>query len=74
MDFTATYCPVRRDLEENGWWLTSHLASLTARLLKITGNGDHQDFRDTRQECRATRDEIIASREGLLEHRRQHGC
>ena len=73
MDYSATYCPTRRDLEERGWWLTSRLAALTTRLMQLIGE-DHGTFLEIRQECRETRAEIAESHLDLSEHRRGHGC
>lgn len=73
MDYAATYCTTRRDLEERGWFLTGRLAQLTAKLMRLIGQ-DHQAFLDLRSECRTTRREIAASHEDLREHRREHGC
>lgn len=73
MDYTATYCSIRRDLEERGWWLTSRLANLTTRLMQMIGQ-DHLAFLDVRQECRTTKAAITASHDDLREHRRAHGC
>lgn len=73
MDFTTAYCATRRDLEERGWFLTTRLAGLTDRLLRLIGQ-DHQKFLDMRSECRSTRAAITASHDDLREHRRTHGC
>ena len=73
MDYSATYCPTRRDLEERGWWLTDRLAALTTRLMQLIGE-DHRMFQEVRQECRETRVEITDSHRNLREHRRGHGC
>lgn len=73
MDFSVTYCPMRRDLEERGWWLTGRLAALTTRLMQLIG-ADHQMFLEVRQECRETKVEITDSHQSLREHRRGHGC
>lgn len=73
MDYTATYCPTRRDLEEQGWWLTSRLALLTDRLMRQIGQ-DHRVFVETRRECRETRVAITDSHLRLREHRGEHGC
>jgi hypothetical protein len=73
MDLAATYCATRRDLEERGWFLTTRLADLTSRLMRLIGQ-DPQSFLDMRGECRATRREILSSHEDLREHRRKHGC
>jgi hypothetical protein len=73
MDYSATYCPTRRDLEERGWWLTDRLAALTTRLMQLMGE-DHRMFQEVRQECRETRVAIDESHRDLREHRRGHGC
>ena len=73
MDLSATYCPMRRDLEERGWWLTSRLSSLTGRLLDLVGQ-DHAAFVSMKDECRETRAAITESHRGLAAHRRDHGC
>jgi hypothetical protein len=73
MDLTPGYCPTRRDLEENGWFLTTRLSELTAKLMRMMGR-DHQAFLDLREECRVTRGRITASHQDLREHRREHGC
>jgi len=73
MDYSATYCPTRRDLEERGWWLTDRLAALTTRLMQLMGE-DHRMFQEVQQECRETRVEITDSHRHLREHRRGHGC
>lgn len=69
----TVYCPTRRNLEEHGWFLTSRLAQLTNRLMKIIGQ-DHEAFLALRTECRTTRLEIHQSHRHLREHRRKHGC
>ena len=74
MDFTATYCPTRRDLEERGWWLTSRLAAQTGLLLKLCGRHDHRAFQVAREECTETRVAIGDSHRDLRDHRREHGC
>lgn len=73
MDFATTYCATRRDLEERGWFLTSRLAQLTARLMRVLGE-DHQTFLDLQSECRGTRRQILASHQDLRTHRLDHGC
>ena len=73
MDYTATYCSTRRDLEERGWWLTSRLANLTDRLMLLIG-GDHRMFLEVRRECRETKAAITESHSDLREHRLEHGC
>lgn len=73
MDFATSYCATRRDLEERGWFLTSRLAQLTTRLMRIIGQ-NHQSFLDLRSECRATRREILSSHQDLRKHRLEHGC
>jgi hypothetical protein len=73
MDWTAAYCARRRDIEENGWALTTRLFSLTAGLLKIIGK-DHQAFMALLQECLVTKAAITASNRSLWDHRREHGC
>lgn len=74
LDFATAYCPTRRNLEENGWWLTSRLAALTGRLLKMAGQRNHLAFLEIRQECAETRTAISDSHRDLREHRREHGC
>ena len=69
----VTYCTTRRELEERGWFLTSRLSSLTARLMRLIGR-DPQAFVDVRNECRDTRQEITVSHRELRDHRRAHGC
>ena len=73
MDYSATYCPTRRDLEERGWWLSDRLAALTTRLMQLMGD-DHRMFQEVRRECRETRAAIDESRRGLRAHRLGHGC
>lgn len=73
MDFTAAYCPTRRDLEERGWFLTSRLSALTGHLLQLVGR-DHREFLEVREACHAAREAITESHRGLKEHRRHHGC
>lgn len=73
MDFSATYCPTRRDLEERGWWLTNRLAALTTRLMQLIGE-DHGTFLEVRRECRETQAAISGSHRDLREHRQGHGC
>ena len=74
MDYGAAYCPTRRNLEENGWWLTSRLAALTGRLIKVAGLKDHLAFLAIREECAQTRMKLSDSHRDLREHRREHGC
>lgn len=38
MDYAGAYCPTRRNLEEDGWWLTSRLAAQTGYLMKLPDN------------------------------------
>ena len=73
MNFVTAYCPVRRDLEERGWNLTSRHALLTDRLISLIGHG-HQAFLDLQDQCRTTSLQITDSRGKLHEHRREHGC
>lgn len=73
MDGTAQYCAMRRDLEEQGWFLTGRLAELTDRLMRLIGR-DHGAFLTMKQECRETRVEINISQRRLRDHREVHGC
>lgn len=73
MNFTATYCSVRRDLEERSWALVSRHAALTELLLQSIGTG-HQAFIDTLAECKTSSAEVVRSSCDLSEHRRDHGC
>lgn len=74
MDYAGAYCPTRRNLEEDGWWLTSRLAAQTGYLMELAGQHDHQAFIVARQECAVTRMAITDSNRDLREHRREHGC
>lgn len=73
MGFDARYCSIRRDLEENGWFLTTRLSSLTSRLLFLIGT-DHRSFIETKSECDETRADLVVSHRQLREHRSDHGC
>jgi len=73
MDFTAQYCPTRKDLEERSWGLVSRLASLSGQLLKLTGAG-HQEFMAVKFQCVEVRGEISKAKGQLLDHRSAHGC
>lgn len=73
MDLTTKYCATRRDLEERGWFLTTRLANLTARLMRAIGQ-NHEMFLNLRTECRATRRQIVTSHQDLRKHRLEHGC
>lgn len=73
MDFTAMYCPVRRDLEEKGWFLTSRLAALTDHLIRLS-RCDHGAFLAAKGECQQARRDISSAHVELKEHRRMHGC
>ncbi len=73
MDFSLSYCPERRTLEERGWNLVDRLAVLAHRLLLLAGV-DHDDFVATKAMCAEVRDEIAAARERVLQHRADHGC
>lgn len=70
---SGMYCPIRRDLEERGWNLTSRLAAQTERLILIAGS-DHHAFLQIREECQETAQEITESHVELREHRQEHGC
>lgn len=73
MDLTATYCQIRRDLEERSWVMVSRHAALTSRLLRLTGRG-HQAFLDAKEDCRISSEEVNESQNNLRIHRREHGC
>ena len=73
MDLTAQYCPTRRDLEELSWSLTSRLAGLTGRLLRLVGD-NHDAFLVVKGECAETRAALVASHQTLSSHRSDHGC
>ena len=73
MDFDAGYCSTRRDLEENGWFLTTRLSSLTSHLLILIGQ-DHQAFLVAKGRCDETRAELVESHRQLQQHRTAHGC
>ena len=73
MDLTATYCPTRRDLEENAWFLTSRLTLQTKRLMRLIRQ-DRGVFQEMRDDCQAIRLEISDSHRELREHRLAHGC
>lgn len=73
MDFTDSYCQIRRDLEKRGRILTSRYATLTSRLLQLIGH-DHKMFLDMQNNCRTIALKITAARSDLQEHRRDHGC
>jgi hypothetical protein len=73
MDFAATYCPIRRDLQERTWFLTNRHSTITTRLLDFVGL-DHDEFLERVEECRSVHLEIVLSRVKLQEHRLGHGC
>ena len=73
MDFSSHYCSTRRDLEEQGWNLSSRLFLLSSRLLALVGK-NHQQFLHARSACRRTRDDLADSHLQLRNHRLQHGC
>lgn len=72
-DPLTQYCPVRRDLEQNGFDLVGRLAVVTDRLLRLIGH-DHQAFADAKAECVKLRGTITHSRDTLKAHRLAHGC
>lgn len=73
MDFTAQYCPCRRDLEEQVWVQVSHLSALTGQLLGLVGK-DHRTFSLKRTACSDARAGIVDFRRKLDTHRSAHGC
>lgn len=73
MDLTAAYCPIRRDLEELAWALTSRLSNTTNRLLGLIGE-DHAKFLAARSDCHSTRYELTGVHKRLVSHRRIHHC
>jgi len=73
MDLTACYCPTRRNLEERGWILVSHLSRVSAGLLRYAGV-DPKAFNVTSTECSCIRNELAATHRLLSKHREQHGC
>jgi hypothetical protein len=73
MALDAGYCSMRRDLEENGWFLASRLSNLTSRLLILIGQ-DRQAFLEVKNQCAETRAELVQSHRRLQEHRHTHGC
>jgi len=72
LDFSCSYCPARRDLEEHTWALVSRLSLLTSRLLKLVG--DHGRFTEAKVECVELRGAIAQSSANLAAHRAFHGC
>jgi hypothetical protein len=73
MDWTAQYCPIRRDIEEHCWNLASRLSETTAILVKSIGR-DRGLFLTTRSACEHTREELADSQHELAKHRIAHGC
>lgn len=73
MDFTAAYCPVRRQLEERGWTLVSKLSEAASRLFGLVGNHSGA-FNETKRECEGLRADIVDANQNLREHRSEHGC
>lgn len=67
------YCPVRRDLEENSWSLTTRLSLQTSHLLTLIGH-DHSAFVAMKDLCDQTRTQITDSHFHLQHHRSAHGC
>ncbi len=72
-DRFTQYCPTRRILEQRGLDLIGRLASLTDRLLRLTGR-DRIAFAVTKSECAGVRSEVVAARQELDAHRLAHGC
>ena len=72
-DPLTQYCPVRRNLEQNGFDLVSRLAILTDRLLRLIGH-DRIAFAATRVECKDMRAEVVEAKKKLAAHRLAHRC
>jgi hypothetical protein len=73
-EFDLTYCVTRRDLEENGWILTSKLASASGRLMGFAGSGERLLFLQIKSECSDLYRRITDSNETLRQHRQSHKC
>ena len=72
-DPQTQYCPVRRELEQNGLDLVGRLTVLSDRLLQLIGR-DKVEFANTKAQCVTTRSEVTEARRELAAHRLAHGC
>lgn len=73
MECTGRYCPIRRNIEEHCWNLTSRLSETTSVLVRSIGT-NRGLFLASRSDCQHTREQLADSQGRLAAHRLAHGC